>query len=165
MALTAQSALWFLPFVLPICLYVCFTDLAWMRITNRSVMALALVFVLLGPVAMPGWEEYLWRLVQLLVVLVLGAVLNASGALGAGDAKFAAAAAAYVAPGDLRLLLALFAAALLAAFVTHRIAKHSPLRALAPHWESWEQGKKFPMGLALGATLAAYLALGTAYGA
>lgn len=164
MAIPATTALWFLPFVLPLCLYVAYTDMAQMRITNQAVIALALVFILMGPFLLP-FETYLWRLLAGVIVLVLGIMLNAVGTMGAGDAKFLAAGAPYVALGDLRLLMALFMAVLLAAAITHRGIARTPLRRLAPHWESWNRGKKFPMGLALGATLAAYLALGAVYGA
>lgn len=164
MSIASAAALWFLPFVLPICLYVCFTDLREMRITNQAVLALAAVFLIVGLIALP-LPVYGMRVVQMLAVLLLGFILTAVGAMGAGDAKFAAAAAPFVAPGDLRLLLALFAANLLAAFVTHRLAKYTPLRRIAPDWRSWSAGWKFPMGLSLGGTLAIYLALGAAYGA
>ncbi len=164
MSIASAAALWFLPFVLPICLYVCFTDLREMRITNQAVLALAAVFLIVGLIALP-LPVYGMRVVQMLAVLLLGFILTAAGAMGAGDAKFAAAAAPFVAPGDLRLLLALFAANLLAAFVTHRLAKYTPLRRIAPDWRSWSAGWKFPMGLSLGGTLAIYLALGAAYGA
>lgn len=164
MALTASSAWWFLPFVLPICFYVAFTDLREMRITNQAVLLLGLVFLVVGLIALP-LPVYGWRVVQMLGVLVIGVVLNAAGAVGAGDAKFAAAAAPFVAAGDLRLLLALFAANLLAAFCTHRLAKHTPLRQIAPGWDSWNRGWDFPMGLSLGGTLALYLVLGTIFGA
>lgn len=164
MAIPATHALWYLPFVLPICLYVAFTDLALMKITNQAVILLALVFVVISFFLMP-FQDYLWRLAALVIVLVVGIILNAAGVLGAGDAKFIAAAAPYVALGDLRLMMALFMATLLAAAVAHRGAKYTPLRRLAPHWESWERGKKFPMGLALGPTLAIYLILGALYGA
>ncbi len=160
----ATHAMWFLPFVLPICLYVAFTDMAQMRITNQSVIALAVIFLVLGVFLMP-FGDYLWRIAALVIVLIVGIILNGAGALGAGDAKFLAVAAPYVALGDLRLLLALFMAVLLAAAVAHRGAKYTPLRKLAPHWTSWEQGKKFPMGLALGPALAIYLILGALYGA
>ena len=123
MSITAHEALWFLPFVLPVCLYVCFTDLREMRITNQAVLVLGAIFVLVGPFVLP-LPEYGWRLVHMVVVLVVGFLLNAGGAIGAGDAKFAAAAAPYVALGDLRILLAIFAANLLAAFFTHRLAKY-----------------------------------------
>jgi len=163
MALSASVALWFLPFVLPICFYVAFTDLREMRITNQAVLALAGVFLIVGLIALP-LPVYGARLVQMVAVLLIGIVLNGAGAIGAGDAKFAAAAAPFIAPSDLRLLLAIFAANLLAAFVTHRLAKYTALRRIAPGWKSWDMGWKFPMGLSLGGTLAIYLGLGVAYG-
>lgn len=126
MAITAYSAWWFLPFVLPLCLYVCYSDLSRMRITNRTVLLLAMIFVVVGLIAMPDMETYAWRLAQLAIVLLVGIILNAAGAMGGGDAKFIAAAAPFVAVGDLRLIIALFSAALLAAVATHRIAKHTP---------------------------------------
>ena len=126
MAITSLSALWFLPFVLPICFYVAYMDMREMRITNQSVILLALVFIVLGPflLALP---EYGLRLLQLVAVLVIGIILNAAGAVGAGDAKFAAAAAPFVAIADLGTLFVIFAANLLAAFLTHRLAKHLSL--------------------------------------
>ncbi|MEQ6248640.1 prepilin peptidase [Sulfitobacter sp. HNIBRBA3233] len=164
MSLTVTEALWFFPFVLPICLYVAYTDMSRMKITNGANLLLTAVFLVVGLAALP-FDLYLWRLVSLVVVLIVGFVLNMAGAMGAGDSKFAAAAAPFIAVGDLRMLMWLFTAALLAAVVTHRGIRLTPLRRLAPHWTSWEQGKKFPMGLALGATLAIYLGLGLFYGA
>ena len=160
---TSFAAWLFLPFVLPICIWAAWNDLRAMKIPNKAVIALALVFVLLGLFVMP-WPDYLWRLAQLVVVLLVGIVLNATGAMGAGDAKFTAAAAPFIALGDLRILMALYAANLLAAFVTHRIAKHTKLRTLAPDWKSWNVGSDFPMGLSLGGTLALYIAIGTYFG-
>jgi prepilin peptidase CpaA len=164
MALTATAAAWFVPFVLPICLYVMYTDLSRMKITNTANLALVAVFAVIGLMVLP-FDEYLWRLAALGIVLVVGIVLNAAGVMGAGDAKFLAAAAPFVALADLRLVMFLFIACMLAALITHKVAKHSPLRRMAPHWTSWEQGKKFPMGLALGPTLGIYLGLGLFYGA
>lgn len=164
MAISASAALWFLPFVLPICFYVAFTDLREMRITNQAVLLLAAVFVVVGLFLLP-LPTYGVRLLQMGVILVVGIVLNAAGAVGAGDAKFAAAAAPFIAIGDLRLLIAIFAANLLAAFVTHRLVKYTPLRRIAPDWTSWTAGWKFPMGLSLGGTLAIYLLLGSQFGA
>lgn len=166
MSITALTAMWFLPLVLPICFYVAYTDMAQMRITNQAVMALGIVFVVMGVFLLP-FDIYLWRLAAMVIVLVVGFILNAVGAFGAGDAKFCAAAAPYIALGDLRFLLVMFMVVLLAAAATHRGVKYSPLRNLAPNWESWspERGKKFPMGFALGFTLALYLILGALYGA
>ncbi|KIN73404.1 prepilin peptidase [Sulfitobacter guttiformis] len=164
MTITTYAAAWFLPFVVPVCLYVMYTDLSRMKITNTANLTLAGIFVLIGLIALP-FEEYLWRLAGLVIVLFVGIVLNAAGVMGAGDSKFIAAAAPFVAPADLAQLTFVFVAALLAAVVTHKLVKLTRLRALAPHWTSWEQGKKFPMGLALGPTLMIYLALGFLYGA
>ena len=164
MQITATSAMWFLPFVLPICFYVAWSDMRAMRIPNQSVMALLAVFVVMGLIALP-LPEYGYRLLHVVVVLLIGMVLNAGGLIGAGDAKFSAAAAPFIAFGDLRLMLAIFAATLLAAWVTHRIAKYTPIRRVVPDWESWDQGWDFPMGLALGGALAIYLVLGAMYGA
>ncbi|MEM6339799.1 MAG: prepilin peptidase [Pseudomonadota bacterium] len=163
MELTQNAALWFFLLTLPICLYVAFTDLREMRIKNHAVIVLGLIFILIAPLLM-SFTQYLWQLSHLVVMLIIGMILNARGAMGAGDAKFIAAAAPYVLLGDVRLIMGLFAAALLAAFTTHRIIKFTPLRQIAPHWESWTR-KKFPMGFTLGGTLAAYLGLGVFFGA
>ncbi|MFZ5962120.1 prepilin peptidase [Thalassococcus sp. BH17M4-6] len=164
MQITASAALWFLPFVVPICLYTVYTDMAEMRIKNHAVVALFGVFAVVGLIALP-LDVYLWRYLSLVVVLLAGILLNMGGALGAGDAKFAAAAAPFIPLGDLRLVMVLFAATLLAAYVAHRIAKHTGLRHIAPGWKSWQSGSKFPMGMALGGTLAIYLLLGVFQGA
>ena len=164
MTIASSAALWYLPFVLPICLYVAFTDLRDMKITNQAVMALAGLFLVLGLITLP-LPEYGMRLAQMVAILIIGIVLNAAGVLGAGDAKFVAAAAPYVPPGDAMLIMMVFCGTLLAAVITHRVARLTPLRNVAPHWQSWERGKDFPMGLALGPALAIYLALGVVYGA
>jgi prepilin peptidase CpaA len=163
MDISSLSALILAIPAIPLSLYTCWSDLRGMRIPNGTVLMLAGAFVLLGPFVLP-FDIYLWRLLQLAVVLVLGILFNAAGVMGAGDAKFIAAAAPYIALGDLRFLAALFTATVLAAFVTHRLAKHTPLRRLAPEWESWTRHRDFPMGLALGGTLSLYLLLGIAFG-
>lgn len=159
MALTLSQALWFLPFVVPICLFVAWSDMKFMRIPNKTVLVLVGVFAIVGLIALP-LGDYAWRWVHLLVVLGIGFVVASLGLVGAGDAKFAAAMAPFIALGDLRLVLVLFAAILLGAFVTHRTARAIPaMRRATPDWESWSRKKDFPMGLALGTTLVFYLVL------
>jgi len=161
--ITPAEALWFLPCVTPLCLWVMWSDLSAMRIPNPAVLALAVVFAAVGVIALP-LGEYPWRLVTMAVVLAAMFLANMAGLMGAGDSKFIAAAAPFIDPGDVGPLCLIFAANLLAAFATHRIAKHSPLRRLAPGWTSWDRGRKFPMGFALGATLIIYLVLGASGG-
>ncbi len=160
MSITAWSALWFLPFVLPICIWVAWSDMKFMKIPNTAVYALAAVFVVLGLVALP-LAEIPWRFLQFVVVFAIGLVMWAIKAVGAGDVKFAAVMAPFIALGDLRFMLYLFAGVLLAAVVTHKVFKRMPaMRNLTPEWKSWTT-KKFPMGLALGPTLGFYLLAGT----
>ncbi len=164
MAITAWSAWLFLPFVIPISIWVAWSDMKFMKIPNKAVIALMVTFVVVGLVALP-LAEYPWRLLHFVVVLLVGFIINMVGGVGAGDAKFAAAMAPFFALGDLRLLLYLFAGVLLAAVLVHRLARKIPaIRRLTPDWESWAR-KDFPMGLALGSTLAFYLIAGTVYGA
>ncbi|HHS94195.1 MAG TPA: hypothetical protein ENK63_02490 [Rhodobacterales bacterium] len=163
-AQTAASALWFLPFALPIAIWVAWSDMARMKIPNKSVVALTLVFAVVGLVALP-LEVWAWRWLQLVVVLAVLFVANLLRMLGAGDAKFAAAMAPFVAPGDYVMFLYILAAALLIGLALHRLAKRiGPIRKLTSGWESWER-KDFPMGLSLSGALVFYLALGVAYGA
>jgi prepilin peptidase CpaA len=149
---------------LPICVWVAWSDMRAMRIPNTTVMILTGIFLVVAPFVMP-WPVMGWQLLHLVVILLVGILLNAAGLVGAGDAKFAAAAAPYIAFGDIRFLIALFAACLLAGYATHRIAKFSPLRRMAPDWESWTRKRDFPMGLPLASTLSIYLLLGALYGA
>lgn len=152
-----RAAWWFLPFVAPIGLWVAWSDLSRMKIPNKAVLATLVVFVLIGPLALP-FDAYLWRYAHFAVVLAIGFVLSSLGAVGAGDAKFAAAMAPFIALGDAIGFLYLFAATLLASFILHRLARRIPaLRGRAPGWESWERMRDFPMGLALGPALIFYL--------
>lgn len=160
LSLTFTEALWFFPLTLPICLWVALSDLRVMRIPNVAVLALAGVFLVIGPVILP-FDSYLWRLAALAIVLVAGFVITALGMVGAGDAKFAAAMAPFVAPGDGLFFLLLFSLVLIGSWMLHRAAGRVPaLRRATPDWTSWDQGKLFPMGIALAAALSIYLAMG-----
>ena len=160
MELTASQALWFLPPVLPIALWIAFSDLKYMKITNRAVLCLIAVFFVAGAIALP-LDTYLWRWLHFVVILVIGFGANALRLIGGGDAKYAAAMAPFVAFGDFRLVLILFVAMLIAALITHRTFKAiGPIRRMTSNWASWNSGSDFPMGLALSGTLILYLALG-----
>lgn len=164
MSLPASAAIWLFFPALIVGLWAAWSDMKFMRIPNQAVLALALAFVVIGPLALP-MPTYLWQLAHLPIVLAVGFVMNLAGLIGAGDAKFAAAMAPYFALGDLKLVLALFSAVLLAAFVAHRGLGLIPVfRRAAGDWESWQR-RDFPMGLALGAALIFYLALAIGHGA
>ena len=156
MGTSASAGAWLLAFALPVCLYVAWSDLARMRIPNAANLVLVAVFAGVGAAVLPA-EDYLWRWGHLGVALLVGMLLTAAGLLGAGDAKFAAAAAPFVAAADLGLAFALLAACVLAGYATHRAVLHSPLRRIAAGWDSWSAAPRFPMGFPLSATLLLYL--------
>lgn len=163
MVITATSAMWFLPFAIPISIWVAYTDMRFMKITNVAVLALVAVFLIIGFIALP-FEEYTLRFLHLVVILVIGFICSSIGLLGAGDAKFAAAMAPLIAWGDAAITLYLLAALVLIALAFHRLLQRSQfIRKRTVGWKSWDN-KDFPMGLALSATLVAYLALGVVYG-
>lgn len=156
MTLPLSVALWFLPFVLPVAIWVAWSDMKFMKIPNKAVLAMAAIWAVLGLIALP-LPAYGWGWAVMGIVLVIGFLLTAFAGVGAGDSKFAAAMAGVFSTGDLRLILALFAACLLGAFVTHRLARAIPaVRSATADWESWTHAK-FPMGLALSGTLIFYL--------
>lgn len=160
LALTFQQAIWFLPFALPICIWVAISDLREMRIPNIAVLALTGVFLALGLIVLP-LDAYGMRLLQLVVVLIAGFIITSLGMAGAGDSKFAAAMAPFIAPGDYLFFLLLFSMVLIASWITHRSAGRVPaVRRATENWASWDQGKLFPMGVALAGALVIYLALG-----
>lgn len=163
MMLDTTAALWFLPFVAPIALWVAWSDMKWMKIHNKAVLALLAVYLVVGLIALPlqGWA---WGWAHFAVVLVSGFVLSSVGLLGAGDAKFATAMAPFIALGDLSLFLLLLGAVIIVSFLAHRLARRTALaQRLAPGWESWQR-REFPLGLALGPSLLFYLALGAISG-
>lgn len=159
--LTPTAALWFLPFTLPVSLWVAWSDMKFMKIPNKAVMATALVYLAVGlglvALAVLPLKLWLWGWALLAIVLAIGFVMSTAGVIGAGDAKFAAAMAPFFVGSHILFVLALFAACLVAAFVSHRLLKHTPpFRRATPDWASWTH-PKFPMGLALAGTLVFYL--------
>ncbi len=158
MLLSVSAALWFLPFVVPICLWVAWSDLATMKIPNKAVLALIVVYLVVGLIVFP-FEQWAWQLTHFAVILVVGFVLTLAGVMGAGDAKFAAAAAPFVMLADGINVAAIFTICVVLGFVTHRLARVTPFRKLTPNWESWERTREFPMGYPLAGTLMVYLIL------
>ena len=155
-----QAALALFLAALPICAWVVYTDLKFMKIRNWAVLALIAVFAVVGFAVLP-LEVWLWRWSHLAVVLVIGLILNRIAGVGMGDVKFAAGAAPFFStdPSHVLLFVVLLQACLLAAFVTHRIARAIPaVRAATPNWVSWGH-HKFPFGLVLVGTLMGYLGL------
>lgn len=160
LAIPADFALWSLALTAPLLVWTVVSDLREMKIRNVTVYLIAAAGLVAGLITLP-WPVLAWQMAQLPIVLGVGLALwSLRAGIGAGDVKFLAAAAPFVFLGDLRLVLLILAGALLAGFAAHRIAKHSPLRRLAPEWESWAKPRFYPAGLSLASALGFYLALG-----
>jgi len=155
MEITWTTAAWFLPLVVPISIWVAWSDMATMKIPNKAVLALLAVFAVVGLLALP-FETYLWRYAHFGVVLVAGFILSTIGGVGAGDAKYAAAMAPFIDRADAFAFMFLLAGCTFAAFVVHRLVRASYLREKFPEWESWTH-RGFPMGFALAPSLVLYL--------
>lgn len=145
----------------PVCLYVAYTDLSRMKIPNQAVGVLLGIFVVAGLAVIP-LEFWVWRWASLIVVLAIGFVLNAAAGWGAGDAKFAAAAAPFFVQKllDLEIALILLAVFMLLTLGLHRLFRSIPaVRRMTPDWVSWNRRMHVPVGVALAATLVTYLAM------
>lgn len=158
MSIDWTTAAWFLPFVLPITVWVSWSDMATMKIPNKAVLSLLIVFAVIGLVALP-FTEYLWRWSHFGLVLVIGFVLSSLNLIGAGDAKYASAMAPFIARPDAYPFLFLLGGTIIAAFIIHRTARASVVREKYPNWESWGR-REFPMGFALAPALMFYLLIG-----
>ncbi len=164
LAIPSDFALWSLVLTAPLLVWTMVSDLRAMKIRNVTVYLIAAVALLAGAITLP-WPVLAWQMVQLPIVLGAGLALwSLRAGIGAGDVKFLAAAAPFVFLGDLRLVMVILAGALIAGFVAHRLAKLSPLRQLAPDWESWTNSRYYPAGLSLASALAIYLGMGIAQG-
>ena len=152
------AALWLMLASLPVVVWVVRTDLATMRIPNTAVLTLVGGYAVVGALTLP-LAAYAWSWLHLVLILVAGFLLSLTGGFGAGDAKFAAAMAPFVAAADALPFLMLLSAMAIAGFVLHRLARQVPaLVAATPGWVSWQR-RDFPFGIALAPTLTVYLAL------
>ena len=165
--MSATAALILLPFVLPICLWVAWSDMKFMRIPNLANYALALVWIVpglllvaFGLLPLAAWA---WGIALGLAVLLAGFLANMARLVGAGDAKFAAAMAPFFLGTPWTVVYVLAASCLIGAFAAHRALRAvGPFRSATADWASWTHAK-FPMGLALAGALALAL-IGRALG-
>lgn len=149
----------FFVLTLPFSLWVAWSDLKFMRISNRLNMILFGVFLISGLILLP-LEDYGLRVGIAVAALVIGFVINAIGLMGGGDAKYIAAFIAFIDPGELGEFFFVMSICLLTAVFVHRVARASKtMRRATPDWVSWQPEKRFPMGLGLSGGLSFYLAL------
>lgn len=152
----AQADLWFFVALLPVCLIVAFNDLKYMKIPNWTVLTMIGLYIVVGLLVLP-MDVFLWRFVGLLVALVAGFFLSTISMMGAGDAKFMAAAALFIAPSDAIWVIVVLGLLGPVTLIVHRLAGVMFAKSALPEWESWKRLKQFPWGLPLTITLMIYL--------
>ena len=163
------AAIWFLPFVVPVAIWVAWNDLKVMKIPNVASMAVVGIFLIVGLIVVFATgeltlEDWAWRWLHLVVVLVIGFLLNVIGQMGAGDAKYLAAMAPFVARQDAGSFMIILAVSALLALILHRLIGRIPaVKRNAGHWESYTRARVFPYGLALSSTFVLYLVLCVLY--
>ena len=154
--LTLTQALWLAPACLPLALWVALSDMQRMKIPNMASILMVAAWATLGFMAFP-LDLWLWGWGFMAIGLVVGILGNMISMFGAGDATFAAAMAGVFVTADLRFALLVIAGSMLAALITHRLARNIPaVRRATPNWESWTR-RDFPFGLALAGTLIFYV--------
>ena len=154
--LTLTQALWLAPACLPLALWVALSDMQRMKIPNMASILMVAAWATLGFMAFP-LDLWLWGWGFMAIGLVVGILGNMISMFGAGDAKFAAAMAGVFVTADLRFALLVIAGSMLAALITHRLARNiQAVRRATPNWESWTR-RDFPFGLALAGTLIFYV--------
>ncbi|MEM1375455.1 MAG: prepilin peptidase [Pseudomonadota bacterium] len=153
-----RAALVFLIVMVPVWFYMAWYDMARLKILNGLVLFVLGVFIFLGPLVLP-WPVYLGQILQGAAVLGVCLVLYVAGTMGGGDAKFIAAASPYFMREDALLIVILFTACGVGAFVAHRMSLILGADRAVPLWASWRSGRRFPLGYALGGVVSAYLAI------
>lgn len=147
----------------PLLILMAWGDLRYMRIRNFAVLALACIFIMVGPFLF-DWAEYGQRWMQMGGMLAIAFFLTIAGVMGGGDAKMLAAMAPFVTLADSGIFLMILACAMISALVTHRLFRAIPAATGAtPDWRSWTHAK-VPMGLGLSGTLLLYLGMVALWG-
>src|SRR6056297_1092348 len=138
MQIDALQATLFALFFVPISIWTFYVDLKHKRISNLSVWALFLVFVVIGIATMP-LTDVLWRFAGYGIAFAYGFLMWMARQMGGGDVKFMAVAALFVHPGDAGLAIFILLAALIGSSLAVLISYNSPLKDLAPNWATWQK--------------------------
>jgi len=166
LAITPLQALVFGLLTLPVTLWVIWTDLVSMKIRNEAVLAMLAIFIVAGFFLLP-LGDYFWRYLHFIVVLAVCFVLSISIGMGAGDAKYIAAVAPFVALSDVSEVALLYAIWSVVLLIGMFIARRSKaLRTSKPDWIWFAEDRKgyVPFGLALAPTVSSYFLFGALAG-
>ncbi|KAB7613466.1 hypothetical protein F9L33_12795 [Amylibacter sp. SFDW26] len=140
-------------------IYVCWTDMKFMRIPNNACLALLGSFLILGFLIF-DLQEYGIRLAQGAVILALGFLVTSLGLVGGGDSKFAAVIAPFIALSHAFQFIFIVAIISFISLALHKLIAVTPvLRQHTEKWASWDPDGMFPFGITLAGSLIVYLFL------
>lgn len=149
----------FLVLTVPLAVWIAYSDLKYMKIPNRLVLALVAIFVVSGVILLP-FGDYMWRFLGGFIVLAIGFTMFAIGGFGGGDAKYAAAIALFIPFHHAGLAIFITSiAALLAVYIHRSFRSFEFAKPLTENWKSWTAGRNFPLGLGLSGGFIFYMAL------
>lgn len=132
--------------IAPVLVWIAWTDLRLMRISNAAVLAAMTIFVLTVPLI--GWSEAALRLVVALAVFAAGFALFAWRFVRGGDVKMAAALMLFVPFGTYAQFALLFLVALAVGIAALQILRLAPMTRTLRAISSRTAGD-FPVGLAI----------------
>lgn len=147
-----QSLLLFFPFLM---IYAAVSDLVSMTISNKVSLVLMAGFMIFALIVGLSWETIMWHWAMFGIVLFVGFILFAFGAIGGGDAKLAASTALWF--GWEYILDYIYISSILGAVLTLVIimfrAKTLPLELDRLDWVAriHKTDSGIPYGIALGA--------------
>lgn len=144
---------------IPIGIYVAWSDMKFMRIPNVACYALFISFLVLAPLIF-GMQEYGFRILQGIVVLIGGFFATNIGLVGGGDSKFAAAMAPFIALSEILPFIFIIGIMSFVSIGLHKLVGVTPgLKNMIKDWDSWNAHGMFPFGVTLAGSLIAYLLL------
>ncbi len=143
--------------MIPLMVYVMWSDLRELRIPNWTVLAVLGVFVVTGLWGLP-FETFLWRLAHGVIFLLIGFSIYAfgRGKIGGGDMKLIAVLVPFVAGAHALFVLLTYVIVTFVALVFHRLVR-ARLKGRQTGWIAFDQKIYFPVGLILGLTILIYL--------
>lgn len=144
----------------PVLVYAGLGDLRHLRLSNRTMLALAAVFVLAAPL-LPAAETGL-RLLTAIMVFALCFALFCGRVLAGGDVKMMALAMLFVPSSALSAFAWSFSAAMLSVPVGLAVLGRTEAAAGWRHWASLQTPGKMPMGAAISLALLILLTVLTA---
>lgn len=148
---------------IPIALWVSWSDMKFMRIPNVACLALFVSFLVLG-FFIYDLHEYGIRILQGIVVLIIGFFATKIGLVGGGDSKFFAAMAPFIALEQSLPFIFIIGIMSLLSVGLHKIVGITPwVKHKIADWDSWNTTGMFPFGVTLATSLIASLVLTNFY--